>query len=119
MGVASGPFGASLLRRIDSSVSAGIGVPWVGTAPAPAAARCHSSRAPAASMTSTAALTTSGPIPSPGMSVTGMAMAGAFLTFRRGGGNPQRDEKQEDLHSQEPGGDRMQAAELRQLCLSG
>ena len=33
MGVASGPFSASLVRRIESSVSAGIGVPCVGTAP--------------------------------------------------------------------------------------
>src|SRR5437660_5550723 len=74
MGVARGPLRASLLRRIDSSVSAGMGVPWVGTAPAPAAARSHSSFAPAASMASTAALTTSGPMPSPGISVTGIDM---------------------------------------------
>src|SRR4051812_50039508 len=60
---------------MDSRVSAGMGVPWVATALAPAAARSHCSRAPAASIASTAALTTSGPIPSPGISVTGIDMA--------------------------------------------
>src|SRR5207237_2468020 len=79
----------------------------------------HSSRAPAASMASTAALTTSGPMPSPGIRVTGMAIAGAFLTLRGRGSNPQRDEQQEDLHSEKAGGDGMQPAELRQLRLSG
>src|SRR5436190_8062667 len=60
---------------MDSRVSAGIGVPCVATALAPAAARSHCSRAPAASIASTAALTTSGPIPSPGIRVTGIDMA--------------------------------------------
>src|SRR5438552_2595086 len=81
MGVASGPLSASLLRRMDSSVSAGIGVPWVGIALAPAAARSHSSLHPAASITSTAALTTSGPMPSPGMSVTRIDMGGELSSL--------------------------------------
>jgi len=55
-----------------------MGVPCVATAPAPAAARSHSSFAPAASIASTAAFTTSGPIPSPGISVTGIDMGREF-----------------------------------------
>src|SRR5918911_3089830 len=101
MGVASGPLSASFVRRMDSSVSPGIGVPCVGTAPAPAVTRCHSRRAPDASIASTAAPTTSGPIPSPGINVTAVAMAGAFLTFGALPSNPQRDEEQPDLDSQE------------------
>src|SRR5947209_8414427 len=123
MGVANGPLSASLVSRIDARVAAGIGVPWVGMAPAPAAARCHSRRTPAASITSTAALTTSGPIPSPGMRVTGIAMGGAFLNrattgrnslrLRRRWRNPQRAEEQEHLDSHQSGGKEMEAPELR------
>ena len=62
--------------RIDSSVDSGSGEPCCGIAPAPAAASSHSIAAPVASTARTAPATTSGPIPSPRINVTRVAIAG-------------------------------------------
>src|SRR5207237_5009230 len=60
-----------------------------------------------------------GPVRPPGGRGAGMGLDAALLTLRGRGSNPQRDEQQEDLHSEKAGGDGMQPAELRQLRLSG
>ena len=53
-------------------------MPWAEIAAAPATAGSQSMLAPAASIASTAAEATSGPMPSPRMSVTGVPMARAL-----------------------------------------
>src|SRR6185436_21055126 len=68
-GVVTGPFSATLLRRIDSSTSAGNGSPKREIASAPTKYFSHSTSTPAHSMIDTTAAVTSGPMPSPGSSV--------------------------------------------------
>ena len=70
-GVCSGPLMAIRLRRIDSIASSGSGEsPW-STAVLPATTGSHSIRPPVTKSTArTIALLTSGPMPSPGRSVT-------------------------------------------------
>ena len=72
-GVSSGPLSATRVRAIESIVSWGtpLGSPVLKTS-APASCSSHSIGAPAASMIRRAAFTTSGPIPSPGIRVTGI-----------------------------------------------
>ena len=76
-GVSSGPFNATRVRVIESMVSAGTpeGSPFLKTS-APASCVSHSIGAPTASKIRWAATTHSGPIPSPGISVTGMVVFG-------------------------------------------
>ena len=70
-GVSSGPFSATPLRAMLSSVScvAPAAMPRL-KASAPASASSHSTWAPAAASTCWVARITSGPMPSPGMAVT-------------------------------------------------
>ena len=76
-GVSSGPFNATRVRVIESIVSDGTpeGRPFLKTS-APASCVSHSIGAPTASRIRWAAITHSGPIPSPGISVTGMVVFG-------------------------------------------
>ena len=69
-GVVMGPLRAVPRRRIDWSTGSGTAVPYLAITSPPASTRSHSIFTPAASMTRTAASVTSGPIPSPGSSVT-------------------------------------------------
>ena len=69
-GVVIGPFNATRERRMDSSTRSGSGVPSPSITPAPASCTSHSTSTPVAATTSRAASATSGPIPSPGTSVT-------------------------------------------------
>src|ERR1700691_109354 len=68
--VSSGPLSATRVRLSDSISASGTGVPKRRNAFIPAACRSHSSLIPVASITASAALTTSGPTPSPGIKVT-------------------------------------------------
>src|ERR1039457_778746 len=68
--VSSGPFSASLVRRMLSSVVTGSGSLTAATAAAPASWRSHVMPARAASSRRTVASVIEGPIPSPGISVT-------------------------------------------------
>src|SRR6267378_663986 len=68
-GVVTGPLSATLFRRIDSSSSPGSVAPYCSTASTPAGYDSHSASSPAVSRILTTAPVTSGPIPSPGMSV--------------------------------------------------
>ena len=71
-GVKSVPFKQTLLRRIESSTSAGTVVGGLPSAVAPdsESKRSHTTGALSASTTAMTAEVTSGPMPSPGMSVT-------------------------------------------------
>ena len=69
-GVVIGPFSAMRVALIDSSVASGSRAPSDSRAPAPATWGIHSMPTSAASSTRVHAAETSGPIPSPGMSVT-------------------------------------------------
>src|ERR1019366_7146211 len=97
-GVSSGPLSTTLVRSIESLVSAGTPdvSPFSKTA-APATASSQSMNTPAASITRIAERTTSGPTPSPGITVTrwaadgigGALPAGAPAARARvGGGGP-------------------------------
>ena len=68
-GVSVGPLRASLFFRIDSSTRGGRAEPSLPIAEAPAISVCHSNPSPVAVKTRTAAATTSGPMPSPGINV--------------------------------------------------
>src|SRR5688500_18532184 len=68
-GVVTGPLSATLLRRIESSSSSGSVEPWRSSASTPARWDSHSTCRPALSRILTTAPLTSGPMPSPGMSV--------------------------------------------------
>src|SRR5438552_3822111 len=68
-GVVNGPLMATRLRRIESSTCAGMGSPYCSITPSPASCTSHSMSTPVASMTRRAAALTSGPTPSPGISV--------------------------------------------------
>ncbi len=70
IGVVIGPFRATRLFRIESRTESGRGVPLFRIAASPASTTSHSMATPVASATSRAAAVTSGPIPSPGTSVT-------------------------------------------------
>ena len=61
---------------MEARVVSGRGAPCLGMAPAPASASSHERSAPVASIARTAASTTSGPMPSPLISVTLVDMAG-------------------------------------------
>ena len=80
-GVSSGPLSATRVREIDSIVSGGTpdGRPFLKTS-APASHSSQVIRTPAASMMRRAASTHSGPIPSPGMSVTTVGSDGVAVT---------------------------------------
>ena len=69
-GVVSGPLRATRVFRNDSSVASGRISSPASTAERPASRSSHAISAPAASSTRRAESTTSGPIPSPLMSVT-------------------------------------------------
>ena len=83
-GVSSGPFRTTPVRSIESRVAGGTPLvsPCLKTS-APASASSQSIRTPAASMIRTADRTTSGPTPSPGMTVTrcggGVDIGGGLL----------------------------------------
>src|SRR4051812_12426373 len=79
-GVVIGPLIATPVRRIDSSVVSGSGLPpcWSITS-APACWSSHSNSTPVASRTRRVASTSSGPVPSPGIRVTACAMRAAML----------------------------------------
>ena len=68
-GVPSGPFSATRLLRIDSITRGGSGVPSASMTESPAGWTSHSISTPVASTTTRAASTSSGPAPSPGISV--------------------------------------------------
>src|SRR4051812_18236659 len=79
-GVVIGPLIATPVRRIDSSVVSGSGLPpcWSITS-APACWTSHSNSTPVASTTRRVASMSSGPVPSPGIRVTAWAMRAAML----------------------------------------
>ena len=79
-GVSSGPFSATRVREMESIVSRGTpdGRPFLKTS-APASCSSQAIGAPVASTIRRADPTHSGPMPSPGMSVTGMRWA-SWLT---------------------------------------
>src|ERR1700733_12047919 len=68
-GVVTGPFRATRVRSIDSVNSLGMYSPDFSYASAPTAKASHSNFTPVASRMRTVARVTSGPMPSPGMSV--------------------------------------------------
>ena len=70
IGVPMGPFSATPVRRTESSSSAGIAVPVRSKASTPAVCRSQSMATPEASRMARTAPVTSGPMPSPGTSVT-------------------------------------------------
>ena len=65
-----GPLIATPVRRIDSITRSGSGVPSLAIVASPASWTSQSKLIPVASSTVLVALASSGPIPSPGMSVT-------------------------------------------------
>ncbi len=69
-GVVMGPLMAMPLRRIESMTRSGSGVPSLAIVASPACCTSHSNGIPVASSTPRAASASSGPIPSPGISVT-------------------------------------------------
>src|SRR5579859_2168480 len=81
MGVVTGPFRASLLRSIESYSSLGIYSPLISNASAPAAKRSHSHLIPVASRIRITACVTSGPMPSPGISVTLCLFISVVISF--------------------------------------
>src|SRR5579862_5119359 len=70
MGVVMGPFSATLLWRMLSMTEGGSGVPAVSMISTPASWMSQLNATPVASSTRLAASTSSGPVPSPRMSVT-------------------------------------------------
>ncbi len=68
-GVVMGPFRAVLVVSIERKTRSGSGVPSRPITPAPASWRSHSTSTPLADRTDRAASATSGPMPSPGISV--------------------------------------------------
>src|ERR1039458_2166697 len=70
MGVVTGPFSPTRVRSMDSESSFGMYSLYFSKASAPAAKLSHSNLTPVASSMRTVAWITSGPIPSPGISVT-------------------------------------------------
>src|SRR3954463_6489738 len=75
-GVVIGPFSATPVSRIASSTSSGSGLPpYFSITSAPASRTSQSNSTPVASRTRRVASVSSGPVPSPGMSVTRCATA--------------------------------------------
>src|ERR1700694_3120128 len=70
MGVPTGPLSATLVRRMESSVRGGSGVPYSFMALSPAGWTSQSNSTPVASSSRTDASQISGPTPSPGSRVT-------------------------------------------------
>ena len=83
IGVVIGPLMATLLRLIESRVSGGSGVPAASMTSTPACWTSQSNDEPlvaaAASSTRRVASVSSGPVPSPGMSVTRWVVMGRRL----------------------------------------
>src|SRR5213592_3485091 len=70
-GVVIGPFSATPFRRIDSRVAGGSGLPaFSSITSVPACSTSQSNATPVASSTRRVASVSSGPVPSPGISVT-------------------------------------------------
>ena len=74
IGVATGPLSATRFRRTESITSSGSEEPPKSWAWPPTTNRSHSMWTPAASMMRSTAAETSGPMPSPGISVTRCVM---------------------------------------------
>src|SRR6266511_1226763 len=83
-GVVIGPLSATRVRRMESKIRSGSGVPSRARAAAPASSTAHSNPTPVASMTRWVASETSGPMPSPGIRVTRCATAAHYRTIRAG-----------------------------------
>src|SRR6266540_2899088 len=83
-GVVIGPLSATRVRRMESKIRSGSGVPSRARAAAPASSTAHSNPTPVASMTRRVASETSGPMPSPGIRVTRCATAAHYRTIRVG-----------------------------------
>src|SRR5947208_1870786 len=82
-GVVIGPLSATPVSRIASRTSSGSGLPpYFSITSAPASCRSQSNSTPVASSTRRVASVSSGPVPSPGMSVTRCATAGRTLAAR-------------------------------------
>src|SRR5215212_4079923 len=81
-GVVMGPLSATLLRRIDSRTWSGSGVPYWAITASPASTTSHSNETPDASRTRRVASASSGPMPSPGISVTWWGMTAILSTER-------------------------------------
>ena len=75
IGVVIGPFRATRLRRIESRTCSGSGVPYSAMTASPASTTSQSNATPEASRTRRVASASSGPMPSPGISVTRWVMA--------------------------------------------
>src|SRR5580700_9274848 len=69
MGVAVGPLSPTRVTSSEAKTSSGISWPYSARARAPASTRSHSTATPVASTARTVASATSGPMPSPGISV--------------------------------------------------
>src|SRR5450755_3580389 len=82
-GVASGPFKASRVLRMLSSVALGSGSPSFLRPATPAVCHSNSKGAPTASSTRRVASATSGPMPSPGIKVTGIFLSPLAAAARR------------------------------------
>src|SRR5690348_7786456 len=82
-GVVSGPLSASRVRRMLSSVSCGSGSPPLASAAMPAIFSSQAKGAASAPSTSFTASTISGPMPSPGMRVVGIAFFVVSLVMMR------------------------------------
>ncbi len=74
-GVVIGPLRPTFVLRIEARTSSGSGVPWAAIAASPASTGSHSNPMPVASSTRVVASASSGPMPSPGISVIRWAMA--------------------------------------------
>ena len=70
IGVVIGPLSATRFSRTDASVDSGSGVPSASITSTPACRTSHSNGTPVASSTRRVASVSSGPVPSPGISVT-------------------------------------------------
>src|SRR5579863_1537197 len=79
-GVVTGPFSPTRVRSIDSVSSLGMYSWYFSNASAPAMKVSHSNLRPVASMMRTVACVTSGPMPSPGISVILYDITGACLS---------------------------------------
>src|SRR5207302_10977629 len=81
IGVVTGPFRPSPVRSIDCVSSLGMYSPYLANASEPAENLSHSIFTPDASTMRTAAFVTSGPMPSPGISVTLCVMNSYWKTL--------------------------------------
>ena len=88
-GVASGPFRARRVLRMLSIVAFGSGSPAAATPAIPAFCSSHTKGAPTAWRMASVASLTSGPMPSPGMSVAGMLCGAVGIVSLSCGRNPE------------------------------